>query len=260
MDGNLMIKKMVDGIVILTLNRPQAANALSVNLLNELKEAILDIRYDSLVKCVIVTGQGEKVFCAGADLKERAEMDQNQARKTVSLIKEVINSFEDLPKPVIAAVNGMALGGGAELALACDIRVASNTAKFGLPETSLAIIPGAGGTQRLSRLVGKGKAKELIFTGRKIDAMEAEKIGLIEYAVPFERLLDKAFEIATEIVKNGPIAISQAKFAIDKGYDVDLATGLDIEAKAYEITIPTKDRLEGLAAFKEKRPPIYKGH
>ncbi len=251
---------MVDGIVILTLNRPEAANALSVSLLKEIKETLVDFKYDSSIKCVIVTGQGEKAFCAGADLKERADMDQEQARRTVSLIKEVINSFEALPKPVIAAINGVALGGGLELALACDIRIAADSAKLGLTETSLAIIPGAGGTQRLSRLIGKGKAKELIFTARKIDAIEAEKIGLAEYVVPIDQLLDKAFEIAAQIAKNGPIAITQAKFAIDKGYEVDLATGLEIEAKAYEITIPTKDRLEGLAAFKEKRPPIYKGH
>ena len=251
---------MVDGIVILTLTRPQAANALSVSLFKEIKETLVDIKYDSSIKSVIVTGQGEKAFCAGADLKERADMDEEQAKRTVSLIKEVINSFEALPKPVIAAINGVALGGGLELAMACDIRIAADSAKLGLTETSLAIIPGAGGTQRLSRLIGKGKAKELIFTARKIDAIEAEKIGLTEYAVPIDQLLDKAFEIAAQIAKNGPIAITQAKFAIDKGYEVDLATGLEIEEKAYEIIIPTKDRLEGLAAFKEKRPPIYKGH
>lgn len=260
MGENLLINKMDNGIIILTLNRPQAANALSVALLEDLKETILNIKYDQSVKCVIVTGAGDKVFCAGADLKERAEMDLVQTRITVGLIKEVINSFELLPKPVIAAVNGMAFGGGTELALSCDIRVAADRARFGLTETSLGIIPGAGGTQRLSRLVGKGRAKELIFTARRIDAYEAEKIGLVEFVVPDEQLLEKAIEIASQIAKNGPIAITQAKFAIDKGYEVDLSTGLEIESKAYEITIPTKDRLEGLLAFKEKRTPIYQGH
>ena len=164
-----------------------------------------------------------------------------------------------MPQPVIAAVNGYAFGGGTELALACDIRVAAENAKFGLTETSLGIIPGAGGTQRLPRLVGKGRAKELIFTARRIDASEAKEIGLAEYEVTSDSLLEKAYELAEQIVRNAPIALAQAKFAIDKGYEVDLQTGLSIEQNAYEITIPTRDRLEGLQAFKEKRAPQYKG-
>jgi enoyl-CoA hydratase/carnithine racemase len=186
-------------------------------------------------------------------------MDPVQVRKTVTLIRDTINSLELLPQPVIAAVNGVAFGGGTELALACDIRIASETAKLGLTETSLGIIPGAGGTQRLARLVGKGRAKELIFTARRIEANEALEIGLVEYTVPVASLMDKALEIAGQIVRNGPIAVAQAKFAIDKGYDVDINTGLAIEQNAYEVTMPTKDRLEGLQAFKEKRAPIYRG-
>ena len=259
MERQVLISKNDEGIVTITLNRPEAANALSLQMLTELKEALYEIKYDRSVRCVIVTGVGEKVFCAGADLKERAGMELSQVNKTVGLIKENINSFEQLPQPVIAAVNGMAFGGGTELALACDIRVASENAKFGLTETSLGIIPGAGGTQRLPRLIGKGRAKELIFTARRIDAQEAEKIGLLEYVVPYDKLMNKALEIARQIAKNGPIAVTQAKFAIDKGYDVDLNTGLAIEHKAYEVIFPTKDRLEGLQAFKEKRPPNYKG-
>jgi len=259
MERQVIFSKDDEGIVTITLNRPEAANALSLQMLAELQEALSEIKYDRSLRCVIVTGVGEKVFCAGADLKERAGMEVAQVNKTIGLIKENINSFEQLPQPVIAAVNGLAFGGGTELALACDIRVASENAKFGLTETSLGIIPGAGGTQRLPRLIGKGRAKELIFTARRIEAQEAEKIGLVEFVVPADQLMNKALEIARQIAKNAPIAVTQAKFAIDKGYDVNLNTGLAIEQKAYEVLVPTKDRLEGLHAFKEKRPPIYTG-
>ncbi|MGO4887520.1 enoyl-CoA hydratase [Anaerobacillus sp. MEB173] len=258
-NNQVLVSKNEDGIAVITLNRPEAANALSTQMLFDLHQAIYSIKFDRSVRCVIVTGAGEKVFCAGADLKERAGMDQTEVRKTVSLIRGNINDLEMLPQPVIAAVNGMAFGGGTELALACDIRVASETAKFGLTETSLGIIPGAGGTQRLPRLIGKGRAKEMIFTAKRIDAKEAEQIGLVEHVVSQESLMDKAMEIAKQIVRNGPVAVAQAKLAIDKGYDVDLNTGLAIEQNAYEVTIPTKDRMEGLQAFKEKRSPVFKG-
>ncbi|TYR80601.1 enoyl-CoA hydratase [Priestia megaterium] len=255
----VLVSRLENGTVLITLNRPEAANSLSLQMLEEFREVIATCKFDRSVRCVVVTGAGERVFCAGADLKERAGMDNNQVRKTVSLIRENINELEALPQPVIAAVNGAAFGGGTELALACDIRVASETAKFGLTETSLGIIPGAGGTQRLSRLVGKGRAKELIFTARRIDAQEAREIRLVEYVVSAQTLLNKALDIASQIAQNGPVAVAQAKFSIDKGFDVDLSTGLAIEQNAYELTIPTKDRLEGLKAFKEKRSPIFIG-
>ncbi|KYD31554.1 enoyl-CoA hydratase [Parageobacillus toebii] len=248
-----------NGIAIITLNRPESANALSTALLYELSHLLYDLAFRRDVRVVIFTGAGEKVFCAGADLKERAGMNETEVRKTVALIRETINQIEQLPQPVICALNGSAFGGGLELALACDIRVAADTAQLGLTETSLGIIPGAGGTQRLPRLIGKGKAKELIFTAKRITAKEAEQIGLVEYAVPREQLMEKAMEIAEQIVVNAPIAVMQAKIAINRGLDVDLATGLRIEQMAYDITIPTKDRLEGLQAFKEKRKPVYKG-
>jgi methylglutaconyl-CoA hydratase len=248
-----------NGIAIITLNRPESANALSTALLYELSHLLYDLAFRRDVRVVIFTGAGEKVFCAGADLKERAGMNETEVRKTVTLIRETINQIEQLPQPVICALNGFAFGGGLELALACDIRVAADTAQLGLTETSLGIIPGAGGTQRLPRLIGKGKAKELIFTAKRITAKEAEQIGLVEYVVPREQLMEKAMEIAEQIVVNAPIAVMQAKIAINRGLDVDLATGLRIEQMAYDITIPTKDRLEGLQAFKEKRKPVYKG-
>jgi methylglutaconyl-CoA hydratase len=248
-----------NGIAIVTLNRPEAANALSTALLNELSELLGDLAFRKDVRVVIMTGAGEKVFCAGADLKERAGMNETEVRKTVALIRETINQVEQLPQPVIAALNGSAFGGGLELALACDIRVAADTAQLGLTETSLGIIPGAGGTQRLPRLIGIGKAKELIFTAKRITAKEAEQIGIVEYAVPRAQFMEKALEIAGQIAANAPIAVRQAKLAVNRGVDVDLANGLRLEQMAYEVTIPTKDRLEGLQAFKEKRKPVYKG-
>lgn len=259
MEKQVVLSVNEEGIARITLNRPEAANALSLQMLYELHDAIYEIKYDPKVRCVIITGAGEKIFCAGADLRERAKMDPIQVKKTVALIRGNVNDIEQLPQPVIAALNGSAFGGGLEIALACDIRIAASHIKVGLTETSLAIIPGAGGTQRLPRLIGKGKAKELIYTARRIDADEAYRIGLVEHVVPLKELEDKALSIAREIAQNGPIAVQQAKFAIDKGLEVDLQNGLSIEQKAYEVLIPTKDRLEGLQAFKEKRPPQYKG-
>ncbi len=246
-------------IATITLNRPEAANAFSRQMLAEINEIVGELKFNASIRTVIITGSGEKVFCAGADLKERAGMTPIEVKQTVALIRQVITAVELLPMPVIAAINGAAFGGGLELALACDIRIAAETAKVGLTETSLAIIPGAGGTQRLPRLIGLGKAKELIFTAQRVDAFEANEIGLVEYVVPKEKLLQKALELANRISSNGPIAVAQAKIAINKGIEVDLLTGLEIEQMAYAMTIPTKDRIEGLTAFKEKRKPQYKG-
>jgi enoyl-CoA hydratase/carnithine racemase len=255
----VIAEKRNNGIAIVTLNRPDAANALSKQMLNELNEIITDIKEDPEVRVVILTGAGEKAFCAGADLKERRGMSDDEVKKAVRLIGATVNGVEALPQPVIAALNGAAFGGGLELALACDLRVGALGAKVGLTETSLAIIPGAGGTQRLPRLIGPGKAKELIFCAKRLTAKEAEAIGILEYAVPREKLLDKALEIAQSIGRNAPLALVQAKTAINNGLEVDLATGLKIEELAYNALIPTEDRLEGLRAFTEKRPPQYKG-
>ncbi|GMA49183.1 enoyl-CoA hydratase [Alicyclobacillus contaminans] len=247
------------GIVTVTLNRPEAANALSRNLLYALHEALAAMRYRRDVRAVILTGAGEKAFCAGADLRERRGMDETEVRRTVDLIRAVVEDVATLPMPTIAAINGGAFGGGTELALAADLRVAASTAQMGLTETSLAIIPGAGGTQRLPRLIGLAKAKELIFTARRISAETALEIGLVNRVVDADQLLPTARALAEEIAANGPIAVRQAKFAIDRGAEVDLQTGLQLERQAYEAVIPTKDRLEGLAAFAEKRKPNYIG-
>lgn len=258
MEPLILVAKQ-DGVATLTLHRKEAANALSVQMLKELQAAIEELRWDTTIRCVIVTGAGEKAFCAGADLKERAGMNPQQVRQTVTLIRDTIHSLQALAKPVIAAVNGVAFGGGTELALACDIRIASSEARFALTETSLGIIPGAGGTQRLPRLIGPGRAKELIFSARRVDAEEALQIGLVEHVVAADDLMERALELAGRIAQNAPIALAQAKFAIDQGLETSLANGLAIEQNAYEVTIPTRDRQEGLLAFREKRAPRYIG-
>jgi enoyl-CoA hydratase/carnithine racemase len=256
---NISVEYVTPHIVKVTLNRERQANALSLALLEELQETLSRINEENDVRVVMITGAGAKAFCAGADLKERANMNEEQVRHAVGMIRSTMDMVEQLSQPVIAAINGIALGGGTELSLACDIRIASETASLGLTETSLAIIPGAGGTQRLPRLIGIGRAKELIYTARRISAAEAQEYRLVEHVVPAEELEEKTLEIAKQIAKNGPIAVRLAKEAITNGMQVDLQTGLQMEKQAYEGVIHTKDRLEGLQAFREKRKPIYKG-
>lgn len=246
-------------VAVVTLNRPEAMNACDRALLAALRETLDDLRFDPEVRVIVVTGSGEKAFCAGADLKERAGMTSLEVRRFIVTIRDTFSMLEAMGKPVIAAVNGVALGGGTELALACDIRIASDGASLGLTETGLGIIPGAGGTQRLPRLIGKGKAKELIFTARRVPAAEAERIGLVERVVAASELMTAAMAMAEQIASNGPIAVEQAKYAINAGSETDLATGLLIESRCYDVIIPTRDRLEGLAAFREKRKPQYRG-
>jgi len=259
MEQPLVLEERKDQVVILTLNRPEVMNAFNFAMLRALKEKVEALHFDRDVRVVIITGAGDKAFCAGADLKERATLTEDQVKEFIFTIRNLFTFIEFMSKPVIAAVNGIALGGGTELALACDIRIASTNATMGLTETRLAIIPGAGGTQRLPRLVGRGKAKELIFTGRRVDAQEALQIGLVNKICHPEKLMEECLSMATMICETGPIAIQQAKYAINYGLEVDIHTGLAIESNAYWITIPTEDRLEGLKAFQEKRKPVYKG-
>jgi len=247
------------GIFTLTLNRPEAMNSLSLALLDAMHAALDEVAFDPAVSCVVVTGAGERAFCAGADLKERAGMNETEVRRCLAKIRGMMEKVENLPMPTIAAVNGAALGGGTELALACDLRVVAESATMGLTETSLAIIPGGGGTQRLPRIVGRAKAKELIFTARRIDAAEALSIGLATRVAPLGGLQEAVAELAGSIAKNGPIALRAAKRAIDRGMEMDLTSGLVLESTCYEMTIPTEDRREGLAAFREKRKPVYQG-
>ena len=259
MNEQVLLVEEKDGVAVLTLNRPQLMNSFNFPLLNALKEHVDALRFKTDIRVVIITGSGQKAFCAGADLKERATLDEQQVKDFIFTIRDLFTTIEYLNKPVIAAVNGVALGGGTELALACDIRIAASNASMGLTETRLAIIPGAGGTQRLPRIVGRGKAKELIFTGRRIDAQEALQIGLVNQICEKDALMAECLKMAAMICETGPIAIEQAKYAINYGLETDLHTGLSIESNAYWTVIPTEDRLEGLAAFKEKRKPVYKG-
>lgn len=244
---------------VLMLNREEAMNALSTALLREMSEALDTVRQDEQARCVIVTGAGSRAFCAGADLKERRSMNEDEVRLAVGRIRAVVEGFADLPIPTIAAIRGVALGGGLELALACDLRVVAADAVVGLTETRLAIIPGAGGTQRLARLVGSARAKDLIFTGRRISGSEAGALGLAQYVAAADDVLSEARALAQEIADGGPIAVRQAKLAIDQGAEVSLKEGLRIEQTAYESVIGTSDRMEGLLAFAQKRKPDYKG-
>jgi len=259
MSDQVLLKEYRPPFLILTLNRPEVRNALNSKLLQELELAIDEAGLLEGLRVLIITGGGDKAFCAGADLKERLNMSESEVRSFLSAIRRLLIKIEELPLPVVAAINGFALGGGTELALACDLRVAVDDATLGLTETRFAIIPGAGGTQRLPRLIGIPLAKELIYTGRQLLAQEALAKGLVNRVAAKDKLMDVCLELAEEIAKGGPIALAQAKFAINKGQDVELHTGLAIEASAYETCIPTADRIEGLEAFKEKRLPVYKG-
>ncbi len=259
MTTDTILYTLDDGIATLTLNRPEVMNALNFDIVRSLDEHLQTMRFDPRIRVVVITGAGEKAFCAGADLKERATLSPEQVKAFLFLLRRVFEEIEQYTKPVIAAVNGVAFGGGLEMALAADIRLAAESAVVGLTETRLAIIPGGGGTQRLPRLIGAGKAKELIFTGRRINAAEALSIGLVNQVWAPDQLQRAALELAADICQGGPIAVQQAKYAINAGLESDLHTGLAIEANAYQICIPTEDRLEGLAAFREKRKPVYKG-
>jgi enoyl-CoA hydratase/carnithine racemase len=259
MTDDILLREETGGVVLLTLNRPEVMNSLNFALLHALRDEVERLRFRTDVRVLIITGAGEKAFCSGADLKERRTLSPEQVKQYIFTIRDLFSTIENLNKPVIAGVNGVALGGGTELALASDIRIASKNASMGLTETRLAIIPGAGGTQRLPRLVGRGKAKELIFTGRRVGADEALAIGLVNQVCNPGELIDKCKEMAAMICETGPIAIEQVKYAINHGIETDLHTGLAIESNAYWVTIPTEDRLEGLAAFREKRKPVYKG-
>lgn len=251
------------GIAVVGINRPKAKNSFSQSLVRELYHAIDILKYDKAVRVVILRSMVPDVFCAGADLKERATLSAADVPKFVSNLRNLLISIEQLPMPVIGAIDGVALGGGLEMALACDILVAAKNAKLGLVETRLAIIPGAGGTQRLPRLLSPALAKELIFTARVFDGAEAEKMGICNHSVDQNASKDAAFEksisIAMEILPNGPVGVRMAKKAIDKGIQVDLSSGYAIEEACYAQVVPTQDRVEGLKAFIEKRKPKYIG-
>lgn len=246
-------------LVWLTLRRPEVMNCLSFPTLRRMRLLLEELRADLSIRCILVTGEGDKAFCAGADLKERRTMPMDRVPLFVKNIRRLMDDVEAMPQPTVGVVNGLAFGGGTELLLACDLRVAAPHASLGLTEVSLAIIPGAGGTQRLPRLIGKSRAKDLILTARRVDAAEAERIGLVNRVAPPGALAETAREVALAIAANGPVAVRAAKDAIDRGSELPLEQGLQHEAACYERTLVTEDRKEALAAFAEKRRPKYAG-
>lgn len=249
--------KKDDGVIVITINREKALNALNHELIAELQEFFRNHWMDEELRCVIITGAG-KAFVAGADIKELAACNVVSATKTSMLGHHLMRTIENFPRPVIAAINGFALGGGCELALACDIRLASDKAKLGQPEINLGIIPGYGGTQRLTRLVGRGKAKLLVLTGDMINAEEAFRIGLVDEVFPADELVDKAIEIGKKIASKAPIAAKAAKECINRGFDMKLSAGCDFEKNMFGLMYGTEDTYEGLNAFIEKRAPEFK--
>ncbi|BAP86540.1 enoyl-CoA hydratase/isomerase [Paucilactobacillus hokkaidonensis JCM 18461] len=256
---NNLLFDVTDGIGTLTINRPKSLNALNSETLAEIGEALAEIKDNADVKVLVITGSGEKAFVAGADISQMVSMNSLGAAALSELAHNSFKTIESLPQITIAAVNGYCLGGGFELANSCDIRVASSKAKFGQPEVGLGIVPGFGGTQRLTRLVGRGKAKEIIATGAQITAQEAQSIGAVEEVVEPDQLMDKALEIAKAIMKNGPVAVRMAKYVIDKGADLDLNTAISFETQMWAQTFATKDQKEGMQAFLEKRHAKFSG-
>jgi enoyl-CoA hydratase len=243
----------------ITLNRPKVMNALNRRTIEELNAAFHSAKGDATVKGIILTGTGQKAFIAGADIAELSAIDGEQAGEFSGKGQEVLLSIETLGKPVIAAVNGFALGGGCETAMACTIRIAAENAKFGQPEVKLGIIPGYGGTQRLPRLVGKGRALQLILTGDLIDAHEAHRIGLVNEVVPATDLISRCEAILNQIDANAPLAIRYSIDAVNEGVNTDLSSGLKLEAKYFTLAAGTDDRKEGTSAFVQKRVPQFQG-
>ncbi|MDH3215109.1 MAG: enoyl-CoA hydratase-related protein [Candidatus Krumholzibacteria bacterium] len=255
---NVLVDKR-DRCAYVTLNRPQVLNALDAKTIVELDEVFADAAADAEVGVIVLTGQGEKAFAAGADISELVEHDPLSGGAMAERGQHVLRRLETLGKPSIAAVNGFALGGGCELAMACSIRIASDKAKFGQPEVNLGIIPGYAGTQRLSRLVGKGVAMDLVLTGKIIDAAEALRIGLVTRVVAANELAGAAQEVADTLLNKGPLALRAAMDVIDRGYDLNLDDACRLEATSFGVLCATEDMKEGLGAFLQKRKPEFKG-
>lgn len=259
MDYVYLLHHKQRGIATVTINRPELLNALNAEVYDELYELFGIIEDDPETSVVILTGSGEKAFAAGADIAYMQSRDSFGIREITYKARRASDKVSHLNKPVIAAINGFALGGGCELAMCCDLRIAAEHAKFGQPEINLGIIPGAGGTQRLTQLVGITKAKELIYTGDIIDAITAQTIGLVNKVVPIEHLISEATALAEKLLQKSSIALFLAKEAITKGSYMNLSSGLDLEAQCFALCFATEDQKEGMAAFLEKRVPEFKG-
>lgn len=252
-----------EGVALFLMNRPHARNAFGRKFLAQYKHSVEKVKFDKNIRVVILCSAVPGTFSAGADLKERAQMTNEEVGPFVAGLRAGVSDMSNLPQPTIAAIDGFALGGGMEIALSCCMRVASNSAKMGLVEAALGLIPGGGGTQRMARAIGPAKAKELIYTARMITGTEAYDLGLLNHVVEQNEAGDAAFQrslaLAQEILKSAPVAVRMAKQAINRGLDVDLNTGLQFEEACYAQVIPTKDRVEALKAFKEKRKPKFIG-
>jgi enoyl-CoA hydratase len=254
------ISLSVEGeIGILMINRPKALNALNIETLKEIQLGIQEVKDNPELKTLIVTGAGEKAFVAGADILEMRDMSSIEALNFSKMGNFTLKMIQDLDRPVIAAVNGYALGGGTEIALACDFAYASENARFGLPEVTLGIFPGFGGTQRLPRLIGKGNAKELILTGKMITAQEAFRMGIVNKVVPQASLMEETKKVAAQIAANGAVGVRLAKMVMDGGFNMDLSEACSLESYAFGIGFTTEDQKEGMTAFIEKRKPNFKG-
>ncbi len=253
-----VLKDISERIALLTINRPEALNAANQEVVVDLETAVQDCINDSNVGVIILTGAGEKAFVAGADIKQMQSMDSGQALTFGTAGQKMTCTIENSPKPVIAAVNGFALGGGCEISLACHIRIASENARFSLPEVSLGLLPGWGGTQRLPRLIGAGRAIEMIATGGMVSAAEALRMGLVNHVVPLTGLLDKAREIGQNILRNGPNAIAYALTCVLEGRNLSIKEGLDMEAQRFSALFDTAEATEGLTAFVEKRKAKFR--
>ena len=260
MDFENLIVEIDAEIATVTINRPRAMNALNRETLEDLRQAFIALEQTENLKVIIMTGAGGKAFVAGADIAQMHQMNALEARAFSRLGQQVMTSIEQCSKPVIAAVNGFALGGGCELAMACDIRLASEKAKFGQPEVNLGVIPGFAGAQRLSRLIGKGRAKELLLTGDMIDANEAYRLGLANKVVPVDELMETALKMAKKIATKGPVAIGFTKEAINKGLDMDLDKANAYESELFSLCFASNDQKEGMAAFMGKRPADFQGN
>jgi len=257
---NHILFEITDKLATITINRPKSLNALNTEVLNEIFHAVESVAANESIRVLILTGSGEKAFVAGADITELAELNPLAAKFFVANGHKTMAALQNLPIPVIAAVNGFALGGGLELALSCDFIYASENAKFGLPEITLGLIPGFGGTQRLSRIIGKNMAKEMIFTGKMISAQEASEIGFVNQVVPAEELMESVQKTALSIASRGKISLNLAKQTINRGLDVDLQTGCQMEIDAFALCVASEDAQEGTRAFLEKRKPDFKGN
>jgi enoyl-CoA hydratase len=259
MEFKNVIYEKSEGIATITLNRPEALNAFNKEVTDEVLRAVEDAKADENVRVVVLTGAGEKAFSAGADIKAMKGMNALKARELSLMGEKLCNAFENLEKPVIAALNGYALGGGLEVAMACDLRITSENARMGQTEVNIGLIPGWGGTQRLTRLVGRTKAKELVFTGRMIDAKTAEQLGIVNMVVPADKFRETVRQFAAELASKAPVALKVAKAVINKGADMSLDAAIALEREGFGVAASTEDLQEGVSAFIEKRKPAFKG-